>query len=82
MILNYFFADFGHTIAILGRSDNIMMYETGFWKGMGIGLIAGSALGMTLSCERNAMKTQTGKRIQQMGSAVDQKLDNLRKKIR
>lgn len=59
-----------------------MMQENGFWKGMGIGLMAGAALGMTLSCERNAMKTQMGKRIQQMGTAVDHTLDNLITKMR
>jgi hypothetical protein len=59
-----------------------MMQESGFWKGMGMGLIAGAALGMTLSCEKNSMKTQMGKRIQQMGTAVDHTLDSLLTKMR
>lgn len=59
-----------------------MMQESGFWKGMGMGMIAGVALGMTLSCGKNSMKTQMGKRIQQMGTAVDHTLDNLMTKMR
>lgn len=58
-----------------------MMQKSGFWKGMGIGMMAGAALGMTLSSEKSAMKTQVGKRIQQMGTAVDHTLDNLMTKM-
>lgn len=59
-----------------------MMQENGFWKGMGMGLIAGTALGMALSCEKNGMKTQVGKKIQKMGTAVDHTLDSLMEKMR
>ncbi len=58
-----------------------MMQKNGFWKGMGIGIMAGAALGMTMSNEKSTMKTDVGKRIQQMGTAVDHTLDNFMTKM-
>ena len=55
---------------------------TGFWFGMGAGLTAGVMIGMLAISSRRSMKTQVGKRIQQMGVAVDQTMDHLISNLR
>ena len=50
---------------------------TGFWVGMGAGLVAGAAAGMMLGCRRDPMKTQVGKSIHKLGVAVDHAVDNI-----
>jgi hypothetical protein len=55
---------------------------TGFWFGMGAGLTAGVMIGMLAISSRRSMKTQVGKRIQQMGVAVDHTMDHLISNLR
>ena len=50
---------------------------TGFWVGMGAGVMAGAALGMMMPCGRQSMKTQVGKSIHKLGVAVDNAVDNI-----
>lgn len=59
-----------------------MCNDTVFWCGMGVGLVAGTMMGITLSCGKRSMKTQVGKKIQQMGTAVDHTMDNLISRMR
>ena len=59
-----------------------MKYDTGFWFGMGAGLVAGAALGSMMPAGHRCMKTQVGKRIQKMGVAVDHTVDNLISNLR
>ena len=54
-----------------------MKKGTGFWFGMGAGVMAGMTVGMIVTRGQRPMKTQVGKRIQKMGVAVDHTLDNL-----
>ena len=54
-----------------------MKFCTGFWIGMGAGVMAGTAAGMMLCRERRAMKTQVGKSIHKLGVAVDRAVDNI-----
>ena len=50
---------------------------TGFWVGMGAGIMAGAAVGMMLPYGRGPMKTQVGKSIHKLGIAVDHAVDNI-----
>ena len=45
---------------------------TGFWAGMGAGLVAGALLGMMVPSGKQTMKTPVGKSIQKLGIAVEQ----------
>ena len=55
---------------------------TGFWFGMGAGMTAGIMMGMVAVSSKRSMKTQVGKRIQQMGVAVDHTVDNIISNLR
>lgn len=55
---------------------------TGFWIGIGAGLVAGAALGMTTPHNKQSMKTQVGKSIQKLGLAVDRAVDNIVSEMR
>jgi hypothetical protein len=55
---------------------------TGFWIGMGAGLMAGAAVGMMVPSGRQTMKTPVGKSIQKLGIAVDQAVDNIVSEMR
>ncbi|WP_455581222.1 hypothetical protein [Dysosmobacter sp.] len=55
---------------------------TGFWIGIGAGMVAGAAMGMMVPCGRQSMKTQVGKSIQKLGVAVDQAVDNIVSEMR
>ena len=59
-----------------------MNRNTGFWVGMGAGMMAGAALGMMLPCGRDSMKTQVGKSIHKLGVAVDHAVDNIVSEMR
>ncbi|MCI2056335.1 MAG: hypothetical protein LKJ86_04220 [Oscillibacter sp.] len=59
-----------------------MKCDTGFWSGIGAGLVVGMLVGMMLPCGRKSMKTQVGKKIQQMGVAVDHTVDQLMNNLR
>ena len=55
---------------------------TGFWIGMGAGLMAGAAMEMMVSASRDSMKTQVGRSIHKMGVAVDRAVDNIVSEMR
>lgn len=55
---------------------------TGFWVGMGAGLVVGAGIGMMTPCGRQSMKTQVGKSIQKLGIAVDHAVDNIVSEMR
>lgn len=55
---------------------------TGFWVGMGAGIMAGAAMGMMMPCGRQSMKTQVGKSIHKLGVAVDNAVDNIVSEMR
>lgn len=55
---------------------------TGFWIGMGAGLMAGAAAGMMMSTGRDSMKTQVGRSIHKLGVAVDHAVDNIVSEMR
>ena len=55
---------------------------TGFWIGMGAGLVAGAAMEMMVSCGRDTMKTQVGRSIHKLGVAVDNAVDNIVSEMR
>ena len=55
---------------------------TGFWIGMGAGLMAGAAVGMMVPSGKQTMKTPVGKSIQKLGIAVDQAVDNIVSEMR
>ena len=55
---------------------------TGFWVGMGAGILAGAAMGMMMPCGRQSMKTQVGKSIHKLGVAVDNAVDNIVSEMR
>ena len=59
-----------------------MKMDTGFWVGMGAGLMAGAALGLMSPCGRDSMKTQVGKSIHKLGVAVDHAVDNIVSEMR
>ncbi len=50
---------------------------TGFYIGLGAGLVVGMAAGMMMGSKRDAMKTPVGRSIQKLGLAVDQAVDNI-----
>ena len=50
---------------------------TGFWVGIGAGLMAGAAVGMMMPYGRDPMKTQVGKSIHKLGVAVDHAVDSI-----
>ena len=47
------------------------MMCTGFWRGMGIGMVLGAFAGMAVTPKRKSMKTCVGQTMQNMGNAVD-----------
>ena len=55
---------------------------TGFWVGMGAGMMAGAALGMMVPSGRDSMKTQVGKSIHKLGVAVDHAVDSIVSEMR
>ncbi|MDY6020631.1 MAG: hypothetical protein SPI70_04340, partial [Oscillospiraceae bacterium] len=59
------------------RSVNDMMC-TGFWRGMGIGMVLGAFAGMAVTPKRKSMKTCVGRTMQNMGNAVDCVIDDLK----
>ena len=59
-----------------------MKMSTGFFIGMGAGLMAGAMAGMMLPYGRDPMKTQVGKSIHQLGVAIDHAVDNIVSEMR
>ena len=55
---------------------------TGFYIGLGAGLVAGMAAGIMMSSRKGAMKTPVGRSIQKLGLAVDQAVDNIISEMR
>ena len=55
---------------------------TGFWVGMGAGLVAGAVAGMMVPYGRDPMKTQVGRSIHKLGIAVDRAVDNIVSEMR
>lgn len=55
---------------------------TGFWVGMGAGVVTGAIVGAMLPCGKQTMKTPVGKSIQKLGIAVDQAVDNIVSEMR
>ena len=55
---------------------------TGFWIGMGAGLMAGAAVGMMVPSGGDSMKTQVGRSIHKLGVAVDRAVDNIVSEMR
>lgn len=62
---------------------------TGFWVGIGAGLMAGAAVGMMMPYVgmmmpygRDPMKTQVGKSIHKLGVAVDHAVDSIVSEMR
>ena len=55
---------------------------TGFWAGMGAGMVAGALLGMMVPSGKQSMKTPVGKSIQKLGNAVDQAVANIDSEMR
>ena len=55
---------------------------TGFWVGMGAGLVTGAALGMMTPYGKASMKTQVGKSIHKLGVAVDHAVDSIVSEMR
>ena len=55
---------------------------TGFWVGMGAGLVAGAMAGMMVPYGRDPMKTQVGRSIHKLGVAVDHAVDNIVSEMR
>ena len=58
-----------------------MKSDTGFWFGMGAGMMAGVTLGLMMPMSHRP-KTEVGKRIQKMGVAVDHTVDNIMSNLR
>ena len=59
-----------------------MRMSTGFWVGIGAGLMAGAAVGMMVPYGRDPMKTQVGKRIHKLGVAADHAVDSIVSEMR
>ena len=59
-----------------------MRMWTGFWVGIGAGLMAGAAVGMMMPYGREPMKTQVGKSIHKLGVAVDHAVDSIVSEMR
>ena len=55
---------------------------TGFWIGMGAGLMAGAGVGMMVPVGGDSMKTQVGRSIHKLGVAVDHAVDNIVSEMR
>lgn len=53
-----------------------MKVSAGFWIGMGAGLLAGAAIGMTTS-EKTPMRTGVGRALHKLGIAVDRAVDGI-----
>ena len=58
-----------------------MKSDTGFWFGMGAGMMAGVTLGLMMPMSHRP-KTEVGKRIQKRGVAVDHTVDNIMSNLR
>jgi len=54
-----------------------MMNNVNFVKGMGVGLIVGSAIGMVVAPPRKNEKTTVGRAIKAMGTVVDSIADSI-----
>ena len=50
---------------------------TGFWVGIGAGMMLGVGMGLMMPTGSPSMKTQVGKSIQKLGIAVDHAVDNI-----
>lgn len=59
-----------------------MKMSTGFFIGMGAGLMAGAMAGIMLPYGRDPMKTQVGKSIHKLGLAVDHAVDSIVSEMR
>jgi hypothetical protein len=59
-----------------------MKTDTGFWIGMGAGLVVGMMVGKTLCHDKCPMKTQVGRGIEKLGVAVDRKVDSVISNLR
>ncbi len=59
-----------------------MKMSTGFFIGMGAGLMAGAMAGIMLPCGRDPMKTQVGKSIHKLGVAIDHAVDSIVSEMR
>ena len=59
-----------------------MKMSTGFFIGMGAGLMAGAMAGIMLPYGRDPMKTQVGKSIHKLGVAVDHAVDSIVSEMR
>ena len=55
---------------------------TGFWVGMGAGLVAGAMAGMMVPYGKDPMKTQVGRSIHKLGVAVDHAVDSIVSEMR
>ncbi|MCI9122263.1 MAG: hypothetical protein HFG00_12220 [Oscillibacter sp.] len=55
---------------------------TGFWFGMGAGLVAGATAGMLMPYGKDPMKTQVGRSIHKLGVAVDHAVDSIVSEMR
>lgn len=55
---------------------------TGFWVGMGAGVVLGATVAMMNPTGKQSMKTQVGKSIQKLGVAVDHAVDNIVSEMR
>ncbi|MEG2175678.1 MAG: YtxH domain-containing protein [Oscillibacter sp.] len=55
----------------------MMKLCTGFWVGMGTGVVLGAAVGMMNPSGKQTMKTQVGRSIEKLGHAVDHAVDNI-----
>ena len=51
---------------------------TDLWRGIGIGMVLGAMLGAAVTPKRKTMKTCVGRTMQNMGTAVDCVLDELK----
>ena len=59
-----------------------MKMSTGFFIGMGAGLMAGAMAGIMMPYGRDPMKTQVGKSIHKLGVAIDHAVDNIVSEMR
>ena len=59
-----------------------MKCSTGFYIGLGAGLVAGAVAEMMMSARKDAMKTPVGKSIHKLGLAVDQAVDSILSEMR
>lgn len=50
---------------------------SGFWIGMGSGIVLGASVGMMWYAGAPSMKTPVGKSIQKLGLAVDRAVNNI-----